>query len=131
MYQIEAMAEDVKMIKAMYEVLGEFADGREFCCKDIPIERRKAYFKPKYDYRNHYFSGSALHALVRRGILEKTRKEDYIYEYKDYCHSSRRGYHEEIQKAVGTRQYYRCVVPNVEEYQRVLAELTFRKIMSM
>lgn len=128
MYQIEAMAEDVRMIKAMFDVLGEFVDGREFCCKDIPIERRKKYFRPKGSYMSNDFSGPALRALCRRGILEKTKTEDYIYEYKTYSYDT---HSEKIKKAVGTRQYYRCVVPNVDEYQKVLAELTFRKIMAM
>lgn len=124
MYQIEAMAEDVRMVTAMFKVLGEFTDGREFCCKDIPTERKKRYFKPKGAYMSNDFSGPALRALCRRGILEKTREEDYIYEYKTYRS-------DKIKKAIGSRQYYRCVVPNVAEYQKVLAELTFKKIMSM
>lgn len=126
MYQIEAIAEDVRMVKAMFDVLGEFADGREFCCKDIPIERRKKYFKPRGTYMSNDFSGASLYSLCRKGILEKTRTEDYIYEYETYNYPLKK-----TKKAVGSRQYYRCVVPNVDEYQKVLAELTFKKILSM
>lgn len=124
MYQIEAIAEDVRKITAMFEVLGEFTDGREFCCKDIPTERKKKYFAPRGKFTCNDFSGASLRALCRRGILEKTREEDYIYEYKTYNSNK-------TKKAVGSRQYYKCVVPNVSEYQKVLAELTFKKIMSM
>jgi hypothetical protein len=128
MYQIEAIAEDLRMVKAMYDVLGEFADGREFCCKDIPAERKKNYYRPRGSYMSNNFASSALYSLCRKGILEKTRTEDYIYEYKVYSYNT---HSEKTKKAVGSRQYYRCVVPNVDEYQKVLAELTFKKILSM
>lgn len=115
MYAVETMKEDVQKIEAMFKVLGEFADGRVFAVKDIPEERRVRYFKGKHDWCANDFTGASMEALCRRGLAERVKFEDYIYEKHG-------------RKYVGTRKLYRCTGIAPSEYREALSQLVGKAI---
>lgn len=115
MYAIDSMKEDVIKIEAMFKVLGEFADGRTFAVNDIPEDRRKSYFRGRWDWMSVDFTGASMNALCRRGLAEVVKEEDYIYKVGN-------------KKYVGTRSLYRCTGIAPSEYRATLATLVGRAI---
>jgi len=115
MYSIDRIKEDVNRIEAMFQVLGEFTDGRTFVVNDIPEDRRRNYFRGRWDWCSVDFTGASMNALCRRGLAEVVKTEDYIYE--------RGG-----RKYVGTRALYRCTGIAPSEYRATLATLVGRAI---
>ena len=115
MYSIDRMKEDVIKIEAMFNVLGEFADGRVFAVNEIPEDRRKGYFRGRWDWCSVNFTGASMNALCRRGLAEVVKEEDYIYKVGN-------------KKYVGTRSLYRCTGIAPSEYRATLATLVSRAI---
>ena len=115
MYAIDRMKEDVNKVDAMFKVLGEFADGRVFAVRDIPEERRKDYFRGKYDWCSVDFTGASMDALCRRGLAEVVKEVDEV---------RRVGKH----KYVDTHLTYRCTGIAPSEYRATLATLVGRAI---
>jgi hypothetical protein len=127
MYQIDRIAEEMKMVKAMLKVLEAVPNKERFVCSDIPAERRRNYYKPTgCGYMNdwHDFTGASLSALVERGFLEVLGTEDYIYTEEDW-----RG---KTHKRIGERKIYKVVEDvTFEDYKQIFAELLYKKILTM
>jgi hypothetical protein len=115
MYSIDRMKEDVNRIEAMFKVLGEFADGRVFAVNEIPEDRRKGYFRGRWDWCSVDFTGASMTAVCRRGLAEVVKTEDDIYKCND-------------KKYVVTRTLYRCTGIAPSEYRATLATLVGRAI---
>lgn len=115
MYAINKLKEDVARVELMLKVVEDFADGREFAVKDIDESKRKNY-APSLSWicGKADFTGASMDALVRRGLAEVVRTEDYIYIYKDYGCKER--------KAVGTRSIYRLTGKTIEDYKAVMSK---------
>lgn len=125
MYTVTRMMEDFEMVKAMLKVIDKVENKERFTCADIDEEVRHHYrLDPHGYYRNEprNFGGSALKALVRRGILEVIGEEDYVY--------TEEGYRGKIHKRVGTRKIYRYTGVDFETYKREFANLMYLKIMT-
>ena len=130
MYTVTRMMEDFEMVKAMLKVIDKVENKEAFTLEDIPEDARHHYrLDPHGWYRNEprNFSGPALSALVKRGLLEVVGKEDYIWE--DEYDTDRKG---NPKKKVGTRKIYR-VADDVtfEDYKSTFAELLYKKIMAL
>ena len=116
MYAINALKDDVKRVELMMGVVEDFTDGREFLVDDIPTEKRKNY-APALNGWGCFradFTGNSMMALVRRGLAEIVRKEDYIYKWEDG-----RG---KEHKEVGTHTVYRLTGKTVEDYKTVMSK---------